>query len=159
MNRALRSFLFAAVFAVAGWAVARTKGTAPPPTEPSVTAATPTPAASSPGKPSTPSATAPASGRGFRSADRLADHYGRHGREFGSVSPSEYVRLAQQLRDAPTSEAVLEIIRSSDGVISRFDRNSGAFLAADRDGTIRTFFKPNDGEAYFRRQARRAPRP
>ncbi len=24
-------------------------------------------------------------------------------------------------------------------------------------GSIRTFFKPNDGEAYFRRQARRSP--
>jgi hypothetical protein len=26
-------------------------------------------------------------------------------------------------------------------------------------GTIRTFFKPNDGEAFFRRQLRRSPRP
>jgi hypothetical protein len=32
-----------------------------------------------------------------------------------------------------------------------------AFLAVNRDGTIRTFFKPNDGEAYFRRQASRTP--
>jgi pyocin large subunit-like protein len=52
---------------------------------------------------------------------------------------------------------VLEIRRPSDGVVSRFDRRSGAFLAFDSDGTIRTFFRPNDGESYFRRQARRAP--
>ena len=155
MNRALRSFFFALVFAVAGWAVARNKGTTPPPTESSVTTTTSKTFGTAPASPST----SPGNSRGFRSNDRLVDHYGRHGREFGAVSQSEYLRLAQQLRDAPVSETVLEIVRSSDGVISRFDRTSGAFLAADRDGTIRTFFKPNDGEAYFRRQARRAPRP
>jgi pyocin large subunit-like protein len=62
------------------------------------------------------------------------------------------------LRDAPVGGDIVEVVRQSDGVISRFDRGSGAFLAADPDGTIRTFFKPNDGEAYFRRQARRSPR-
>ena len=28
-------------------------------------------------------------------------------------------------------------------------------IAFNRDGTIRTFFKPNDGERYYRRQAER----
>jgi pyocin large subunit-like protein len=40
-------------------------------------------------------------------------------------------------------------------VITRFDRASGGFVAFDGDGVIRTFFAPNDGERYFRRQARR----
>nr|MBP6771766.1 hypothetical protein [Gemmatimonadaceae bacterium] len=79
--------------------------------------------------------------------------------EFGRVSEAEYLSLAQALRDAAVGDNVLEVVRSSDGVISRFDRTSGAFLAADADGTIRTFFKPNDGEAYFKRQARRRPSP
>ena len=39
------------------------------------------------------------------------------------------------------------------GVTSRFDTKSGAFLAFNRNGTIRTFFKPNDGRRYFERQA------
>ena len=47
-------------------------------------------------------------------------------------------------------------LRRPDGSVSRFDRASGAFLAFDADGTIRTFFKPNDGERYFERQAGRA---
>ena len=51
-------------------------------------------------------------------------------------------------------EILLEEVRD-DGRITRFDRTSGAFLAFDRDGIIRTFFRPNDGEAYFRRQAER----
>ena len=51
---------------------------------------------------------------------------------------------------------ILEIERA-DGVISRFDRSSGSFVAFNKDLVIRTFFRPNDGEAYFRRQARRRP--
>lgn len=96
---------------------------------------------------------------GFRSRARLEDHYQKHGREFGRISQDEYLRMAQTLRDAPAGGDVMEITRVSDGVISRFERSSGAFLAFDPDGTIRTYFKPNDGEAYFRRQAKRAPSP
>lgn len=35
-------------------------------------------------------------------------------------------------------------------------RATGDFLAANPDGTIRTFFRPNTAEAYFRRQAQRS---
>ena len=96
---------------------------------------------------------------GFRSRARLVEHFQKHGGEFGRVSESEYLARAQALRDAPAGGDVLEVVRPSDGVISRFDRGTGAFLATDADGTIRTFFKPNDGEAYFRRQANRRPSP
>jgi pyocin large subunit-like protein len=75
----------------------------------------------------------------------------------GASTPEAYVARAQALRDAIVGGDVLEIVRPVDGVISRFDRRTGAFGAYDPDGTIRTFFKPEDGEAYFRRQARRRP--
>lgn len=91
---------------------------------------------------------------GFRSQQRLREHFAKHGAEFGQVSRAEYLRLAQSLRDAPSAGEILEV-RRGDGVVSRFDRKSGAFVAFDADGTIRTFFRPNDGEAYFQRQARR----
>jgi len=152
MNRALRSFLLALVCAVAAWSLARTKGASPPtrPAPAAAPAAIPTPTPSGPAS-STSSV-------GFRSTARLAEHYEKHGREFGAISQAEYLQRAQQLRDAPVGGDIVEVVRQSDGIISRFDRGSGAFLAADPDGTIRTFFKPNDGEAYFRRQARRSPR-
>jgi len=41
------------------------------------------------------------------------------------------------------------------GVFTKFDRRKGYFGAYNRDLTIRTFFIPNDGERYFRRQANR----
>jgi pyocin large subunit-like protein len=65
--------------------------------------------------------------------------------------------MARALRDRPPGPGVLEAARA-DGVVTRFDRESGAFIAFEPDGTIRTFFKPRDGEAYFRRQRDRAPR-
>ncbi len=91
---------------------------------------------------------------GFRSPQRLAEHYDKHGAEFGARDAAEYLARAQALRDAPVGGAVLEAVRS-DGVVSRFDRHDGTFIAFDRDGTIRTCFRPNDGERYFQRQARR----
>lgn len=99
---------------------------------------------------------------GFASEQKLLDHYKKHGSEFGSmrkedyrpISPLDYLRQAQELRDRQPDASVLEAVRS-DGVITRFDKTTGAFLAFNADGIIRTYFKPNDGEAYFRRQSKR----
>jgi hypothetical protein len=93
-------------------------------------------------------------GIGFRDRSHLTDHYQKHGAEFGAISIDEYLRAAQLLRDRPADGDILEAVRT-DGVVTRFDRASGAFLAAERDGVIRTYFRPNDGEAYFQRQLRR----
>jgi pyocin large subunit-like protein len=95
-----------------------------------------------------------AAGPGFRSKRQLDEHFQKHGAEFGKITKSEYLRLAQELRDAPRGGPILEQKRS-DGVITRFDRRKGYFGAYNPDGTIRTFFVPNDGERYFRRQAQR----
>lgn len=108
-----------------------------------------------------PGATAPGdkpsgvgSRTGFASRQRLQEHFEKHGAEFGKITIDDYLALAQTLRDKPSGADVLEITRA-DGITTRFDRRSGAFVAFNSDRTIRTFFKPNDGEAYFRRQARR----
>jgi pyocin large subunit-like protein len=92
---------------------------------------------------------------GFRSRQQLDEHFAKHGVEFGGIDKAGYLRLAQELRDAPAGGDILQIVRG-DGTVSRFDRVSGAFIAFDSDGTIRTFFKPNDGERYFQRQAERS---
>ncbi len=91
---------------------------------------------------------------GFASRQKLTDHFQKHGREFGAINVEEYLRRAQELRDRPVGEDILEAVRP-DGVVSRFSRTSGAFVAYNPDGVIRTFFRPNEGEAYFRRQSRR----
>lgn len=95
-----------------------------------------------------------AGGPGFRSRRQFDEHFAKHGHEFGNISQEEYLHRAQELRDAPAGGPILEIMKP-DGVITRFDKRSGAFGAYNRDRTIRTFFKPNDGERYFRRQVGR----
>jgi pyocin large subunit-like protein len=94
------------------------------------------------------------SGPGFRSRAQFDEHYQKHGAEFGAISKADYLRLAQDLRDAPAGGPILEA-RRPDGEFSHFDRRHGYFGAYNRDGTIRTFFIPNNGERYFRRQMQR----
>ena len=91
---------------------------------------------------------------GFASRQKWLNHYEKHGHEFGAITADEYLRQAQALRDRPAGRDVLEVARA-DGVITRFEQSSGAFLAFNTDATIRTYFKPNDGVNYFWRQSRR----
>ena len=93
-------------------------------------------------------------GVGFADQRRLDEHYEKHGAEFGRISKQDYLQQAQLLRDARLVDPVLEAVRR-DGVITRYDRQTGAFIAFNPNGVIRTFFKPNDGERYWRRQAER----
>ena len=91
---------------------------------------------------------------GFVDQRRLDDHFEKHGAEFGRITRLDYLHQAQLLRDAEVGGPVLQTVRA-DGVTTRFDRQTGAFIAFNRNGTIRTFFKPRDGERYYRRQAER----
>ncbi len=168
MGRRIRVLLFLGLAAASWWSYARK---ADPPDPAVVTAPAPaevrTPAPSAETQRSADAARAPErgaaetrgtgaerSGKGFRSAQLLDEHFAKHGQEFGAIDRDAYLRLATGLRDRPAGGDVLEIVRQ-DGVITRFDRSTGAFLAFRRDGTIRTLFKPRQGETYFRRQAQR----
>ena len=91
---------------------------------------------------------------GFADARRLDEHFEKHGAEFGRITKQDYLRQAQLLRDTKAVDPILETVRR-DGVTTRFDRQTGAFIAFNPNGVIRTFFKPNDGERYYRRQAQR----
>jgi pyocin large subunit-like protein len=88
---------------------------------------------------------------GFASRQKLIDHYRKHGREFGTITMEQYLSGAQELRDRPSGGEILEDARA-DGSITRFDRKSGDFIAFNRNGVILTYFKPSDGEAYYKRQ-------
>ena len=91
---------------------------------------------------------------GFASERRLDEHYEKHGPEFGRITKQQYLEQAQALRDAPAGGPILQNVRG-DGVVTRYDRETGAFVAYNPDGIIRTYFRPNDGERYFHRQAER----
>jgi pyocin large subunit-like protein len=94
-----------------------------------------------------------AGGRGFRTQHLLEEHYAKHGHEFGRITLQEYLHMAQLLRDSRPGKNILEA-RRTDGGGSKFDTKHGWFVAYDADGTIRTFFVPNEGIRYFERQGR-----
>ncbi len=94
-----------------------------------------------------------AGGRGFRTQHLLEEHYAKHGRAFGAITQEQYLRAAQQLRDSRPGKNVLQS-RRPDGSGAKFDRRRGWFVEYDSDGTLRTFFIPNDGIRYFERQAK-----
>jgi hypothetical protein len=87
---------------------------------------------------------------GFRTSAKFDSHYKKHGAEFGSITKAQYLSMAQDLRDAPLSKTVIEA-RQQRGNWARFDRSTGSFLAFEDDLVILTFFRPDDGEAYFKR--------
>lgn len=88
---------------------------------------------------------------GFAKESQLKDHFEKHCAEFNAATPNEYLKQAQLLRDRPLDGTILENVRR-DQVICRFNKSDGSFLAFNSNRTIRTFFKPNDGERYFYKQ-------
>lgn len=127
--------------------VARDTASASAPAVPPANTPVPTPA---PGKTGKSWGTAV----GFADSRRLDEHFEKHGTEFGRITKQDYLHQAQLLRDTAVGGHVLQTVRG-DGVATRFDRQTGAFIAFNPNGTIRTFFKPNDGERYYKRQAER----
>lgn len=89
---------------------------------------------------------------GFRDEEALREHYSKHGREFGEITRAEYLFMAQELRDTEADGRSVLMAFRPDGVVSKFDRRDGEFIAYNRNKVIRTFFKPGDGERYFNRQ-------
>jgi pyocin large subunit-like protein len=82
--------------------------------------------------------------------DSLADHFDRHGGDFGARDAEHYARLAWEFRQRARREG-LPAKQDEGGVIRVFEARSRSFAAYNRDGTTRTFFKPRSAD-YFARQ-------
>jgi len=80
----------------------------------------------------------------------LQDHFERHGADFRARDPEDYARLAWEFRQRAKAERLPTKV-DADGVVRVFDPKSGAFAAYNRNGTTKTFFKPNS-PTYFQRQ-------
>jgi hypothetical protein len=80
----------------------------------------------------------------------LPDHFERHGRDFSATDADDYARMAWDFRQRANAEGLPTKV-DSEGVTRIYDPKSGAFGAYNRDGTTKTFFKPNSRD-YFDRQ-------
>lgn len=80
----------------------------------------------------------------------LRDHFERHGRDVGARTADEYAALAWQFLERAKFEG-LPMKQDDSGVLRVFDPKTRAFAAYNRNGTTRTFFKPQSRD-YFDRQ-------
>jgi len=83
-------------------------------------------------------------------AETLADHFARHGADFGAKTADEYASMASRfLQESQAAKLPTKI--DSQGVIRIFDSETGTFGSFNPNGTTRTFFKPSS-PTYFDRQ-------
>ena len=84
-------------------------------------------------------------------ADRA---FARHGADFGAKDVGAYVDSAHAfLRDPPSD--VLTLTRARNGDKLYYAPKANIFAVAREDGAPRTYFKPEEGMAYWREQEQR----
>jgi pyocin large subunit-like protein len=83
--------------------------------------------------------------------ETLIDHFRRHGADFEAKSAREYARMAYDFFRIAEEERLPKKI-APDGTIRIYDRRTNTFGAYNPDGTTKTFFKPRNGEKYWKRQ-------
>lgn len=107
----------------------------------------------------TPPARAPPTEKTWGGSRRmLIDHFERHGADFQSRSPDEYASQAWLfLQRAKAGELPMKW-DDADQTLRVFDPKTLAFAAYNRDGTTKTYFRPNNA-SYWQRQPGRVVQP
>ena len=85
----------------------------------------------------------------FRRAEYLQEHFEKHGAEFPYASADEYLAGANRV---VTSPEALHKLEAEDGDDVYYLESTNEFVIVATDGYIRTYFKPDEGKAYYDRQ-------
>lgn len=93
--------------------------------------------------------TNPADIRIFRNFDLLNEHFKKHGRDMGYTSADAYLEAANNVIHNP---AALHKKQAEDGDDIYFLNETNDLVIVSTDGYIRTYFRPEDGIAYYNRQ-------
>lgn len=81
----------------------------------------------------------------------LKDHFDRHGRDFGAVSPDDYAAKAWLFLQRAKDEGLPAKLDESDGTIRVWDGKTRSFAAYNLKFLTRTYFRPESAD-YFKRQ-------
>jgi hypothetical protein len=119
---------------------------APPKSPPTVVVKTGDPAP----KPAATARKAPPTRETWGNLASLRDHFERHGPDFKSKDQDEYARQAWEFLQRAKAEGLPTKV-DEEGVTRVFDPKTRAFAAYNRDGTTKTYFRPNSRD-YFERQ-------
>lgn len=93
--------------------------------------------------------------KGFKNAQHLNNHWknGRtHEKEYldeGITTKEQYSKRAVELAEMPVGGNILGY-KTKEGYICRYDKEKNDYVKADIKKGIRTMFKPDAGEAYYR---------
>ena len=79
----------------------------------------------------------------------LNEHFQKHGVEMGFSSASAYEEAAREVVQDSNS---LHKIEAEDGDDVYYLKSTNELVIVSTDGYIRTYFKPEDGIAYYNRQ-------
>jgi len=75
----------------------------------------------------------------------LADHFGRHGADFGAKSADDYARTASDFFRRSQAERLPTKI-APDGTIRVYDPKNNIFGSYNPSGTTKTFYKPDPAQ-------------
>lgn len=85
----------------------------------------------------------------FSNQEALNSHFEKHGHEFGYTTPEQYLQGAIRVIENPSS---LKKTEADDGDYVYYLQSSNEIVFVTPYGVIRTYFRPDDGMAYFNRQ-------
>ena len=85
----------------------------------------------------------------FRNFELLTEHYEKHGKEMGYTSAEDYLAGANEIIYNPES---LHKKEAEDGDDVYFLQETSDLVIVSTGGYIRTYFRPEDGIAYYNRQ-------
>ena len=97
---------------------------------------------------------APATRKTWGNIASLPDHFARHGADFSAKSQDDYAAQAWRFRERASTEH-LPMKLDTDGTVRACDPKTRAFASFNRDGTTKTYFRP-DSPGYWQRQPGRA---
>lgn len=85
----------------------------------------------------------------FRNAERLDEHYEKHGIEMGYDSAEDYESAANAVIHNPEA---LHKIEAEDGDDIYYVEETNDLVIVSTDGYIRTYFRPDRGIEYYNKQ-------
>mgnify|MGYP003300804771 CR=1 FL=1 len=83
----------------------------------------------------------------FANEEALVEHFNKHGAEFGYTTKEAYLQGANNVIQNPNATKKTE----ADGDYVYYVQSSNEIVFVSPSGTIRTYFRPTDGIAYFNR--------
>jgi hypothetical protein len=87
----------------------------------------------------------------WRRSQTLDTHYKKHGKNLNVTSAEDYAHQASEFRTRAQNEKLPAVV-DKDGVTRYYDPKTNTFGSYNPDGTTRTYYKPEEGQEYFRRQ-------